>query len=53
MTHIRPTAFLLENGAHYHIAHGVALLEYLTTLYFKPSMKIYPYISHIGEDCVR
>ncbi|KAI0921821.1 hypothetical protein AcW1_004305 [Taiwanofungus camphoratus] len=41
-------SFLLENGAHYHIAHGVALLEYLTTLYFKPSMKIYPYISHIG-----
>lgn len=42
-------AFLLENGALYHIAHSVALLEYLVTLYFKPEYKQYPYASIIGK----
>ena len=41
-------AFLLENGALYHIAHSVALLEYLITLYFKPEWKQFPYISLVG-----
>lgn len=42
-------AFLLENGAPYHIANTVAILEYILTLYFKPSLKSYPYISVIGD----
>lgn len=42
-------AFLLENGALYHIAHSVALLEYLVTLYFKPELKRHAYVSLIGE----
>ncbi|KAI0661056.1 protein-s-isoprenylcysteine O-methyltransferase [Cubamyces menziesii] len=41
-------SFLLENGALYHIAHSVALLEYLITLYFKPEWKQFPYISLVG-----
>ncbi|KAI0081712.1 ICMT-domain-containing protein [Panus rudis PR-1116 ss-1] len=41
-------SFLLENGATYHIAHGSALIEYLTTLYFKPELKSHPYASLIG-----
>jgi protein-S-isoprenylcysteine O-methyltransferase len=43
-------AFLLENGAMYHIANGIAVVEYLVTFYFKPSFKFHPYISMIGED---
>ena len=42
-------AFLLDNGALYHIANGIAIVEYLITLYFKPSLKLHPYISTIGE----
>lgn len=42
-------AFLLDNGAMYHVANGTALTEYLLTLYFKPSLKSYPYISAIGK----
>ncbi|OBZ70302.1 Protein-S-isoprenylcysteine O-methyltransferase, partial [Grifola frondosa] len=38
-------SFLLENGALYHVAHSVALLEYLITLYFKPSFKSHAYVS--------
>ncbi|CCM03156.1 uncharacterized protein FIBRA_05278 [Fibroporia radiculosa] len=41
-------SFLLENGMTYHIAHGVALLEYLITLYFKPAFKNYPRVSYAG-----
>ncbi|KAI9001078.1 protein-s-isoprenylcysteine O-methyltransferase [Trametes punicea] len=41
-------SFLLENGALYHIAHSVALLEYFITLYFKPEWKTYPYVTSIG-----
>ncbi|OSD04178.1 protein-s-isoprenylcysteine O-methyltransferase [Trametes coccinea BRFM310] len=41
-------SFLLENGALYHIAHSVALFEYLTTLYFKPEWKLYPYVTAVG-----
>jgi protein-S-isoprenylcysteine O-methyltransferase len=42
------SAFLLENGAMYHIANGTALVEYLVTLYFSPSSKSHRYISFIG-----
>lgn len=41
-------SFLLENGAMYHVAHLVAITEYLITLYFKPSWKTHPYVSLIG-----
>ncbi|KAF9226568.1 ICMT-domain-containing protein [Gyrodon lividus] len=41
-------SFLLDNGAMYHIANGIALVEYLVTLYFSPSSKVHPYISAIG-----
>ncbi|KAF9247313.1 Isoprenylcysteine carboxyl methyltransferase family-domain-containing protein [Melanogaster broomeanus] len=41
-------SFLLDNGAMYHIANGTALLEYLVTLYFRPSLKTHSYISVIG-----
>lgn len=34
----------------YHVANGIALTEYLVTLYFLPSSKSYPYISLIGRD---
>lgn len=42
-------AFLLDNGAMYHIANGTALGEYLLTLYFKPSLKSYAYVSAVGK----
>ncbi|RDB22814.1 Protein-S-isoprenylcysteine O-methyltransferase [Hypsizygus marmoreus] len=41
-------SFLLDNGAMYHIANGTALAEYLITLYFKPTLKSYPYVTLIG-----
>ncbi|KAG9317421.1 Isoprenylcysteine carboxyl methyltransferase family-domain-containing protein [Chiua virens] len=41
-------SFLLENGAMYHIANGIALVEYLVTLFFSPSSKTFAYISTIG-----
>ncbi|KAK7695920.1 hypothetical protein QCA50_000559 [Cerrena zonata] len=41
-------SFLLENGSMYHLAHTSALLEYLITLYFKPSLKSFPYVSAVG-----
>jgi len=39
----------LDNGAQYHIANGIAIVEYLVTLYFKPSLKLHPYVSTVGE----
>ncbi len=41
-------AFLLENGAMYHVAHALALSEYLLTLYFKPEYKQWHYVSFLG-----
>jgi len=41
-------AYLLDNGAMYHIANGAALLEYLLSLYIIPSGKSWPYVSQIG-----
>lgn len=36
----------------YHVANGTALLEYLVALYFKPSLKNYPYVTSIGVALV-
>ncbi|KAH9938214.1 ICMT-domain-containing protein [Fomitopsis serialis] len=41
-------SFLLENGSQYHIAHSIAIAEYLLTLHFKPSVKSHPYVSQVG-----
>lgn len=41
-------SFLLNNGKSYHIAHTVAILEYLLTSYFIPGWKRYQYVSEIG-----
>jgi len=41
-------SFLLNNGRMYHMANGLALLEYLLVLYFRPSLKSFPYVSSIG-----
>ena len=43
------SAFLLDNGAMYHIAHGAALTEYLLSLYFAPSWKAFADVSTTGE----
>lgn len=32
----------------YHIAHGVAVTEYLLSLWFRPGLKSFPYVSTIG-----
>jgi len=32
----------------YHIAHSLAVIEYLVTVYFRPSTKTYPYVSELG-----
>ena len=39
----------------YHIAHSVAIVEYLLTLYCNPTLKINSYVSQVGEytRCVR
>ncbi|KAG6821612.1 hypothetical protein H0H93_000121 [Arthromyces matolae] len=41
-------SYLLDNGAMYHIANGTAVLEYILTLYFNPSLKAFPYLSLFG-----
>ncbi|KAF8592398.1 protein-s-isoprenylcysteine O-methyltransferase [Ramaria rubella] len=41
-------SFLLNNGAMYHVAHSTAILEYITTLYFKPVAKSFPFCSQAG-----
>ncbi|KDQ64606.1 hypothetical protein JAAARDRAFT_232384 [Jaapia argillacea MUCL 33604] len=41
-------SYLLDNGAMYHIANGIGLVEYLITLYFKPSVKAHTLISLLG-----
>ena len=33
----------------YHLAHSLALMEYLLILWFKPSWKAHPHITQIGE----
>lgn len=49
LTTLCKPAFLLDNGAMYHIANGIALSEYLITLYFSPSLKAYPYVTVFGN----
>lgn len=46
------SAFLLDNGSTYHIANSTALVEYMITLYFKPSWKATPYLTPIGEPVI-
>ncbi|KAI0702866.1 protein-s-isoprenylcysteine O-methyltransferase [Cytidiella melzeri] len=41
-------SFLLENGAHYHLAHSFAVLEYTLTVWVKPSLKSYSHVSTAG-----
>ncbi|KAI0251276.1 ICMT-domain-containing protein [Lactifluus subvellereus] len=41
-------SFLLNNGRMYHMANSLALTEYLLVLYFRPSLKLFPYVSSIG-----
>ncbi|KAG9103134.1 hypothetical protein FRC06_000129 [Ceratobasidium sp. 370] len=41
-------SFLLDNGKEYHIAHAVALIEFLLTRFFWPQSKSYTIISIIG-----
>jgi len=41
-------SFLLDNGRMYHVANGLALAEYLLVLYFRPSLKSFPYLSLLG-----
>lgn len=43
-------AFILNNGWMYHMAHSLALMEYLLALHFRPSLKSFPYISFIGKS---
>ncbi|EGO02186.1 hypothetical protein SERLA73DRAFT_177994 [Serpula lacrymans var. lacrymans S7.3] len=45
-------SFLLDNGAMYHVANGTAALEYLIVLYWKPSLKAFPYVSAIGTNFI-
>ncbi|KAI0269110.1 ICMT-domain-containing protein [Gloeopeniophorella convolvens] len=45
-------SFLLDNGRMYHLANGLALTEYLVTLYFKPSLKSFPHASPLGATLV-
>ncbi|KAJ3896077.1 Isoprenylcysteine carboxyl methyltransferase family-domain-containing protein [Lentinula edodes] len=41
-------SFLLDNGSMYHIANGSAVLEYIVTLYFIPSLKTRAWVSILG-----
>ncbi|KAE9397116.1 ICMT-domain-containing protein [Gymnopus androsaceus JB14] len=41
-------SFLLDNGSMYHIANGSAILEYIVTLYFMPSLKTRFWVSIVG-----
>ncbi|KZW04063.1 protein-s-isoprenylcysteine O-methyltransferase [Exidia glandulosa HHB12029] len=41
-------SFLLNNGVEYHVAHSVAILEWLAIYYFAPQWKANYYVSAIG-----
>jgi protein-S-isoprenylcysteine O-methyltransferase len=41
-------SFLLNNGPWYHIANSLAVIEHLLVLYFRPSLKTFPYVSSTG-----
>lgn len=49
---LRHSAFLLNNGNMYYVAHMTALAEYLITLYFFPGFKQHLYVSQLGK-CAR
>jgi hypothetical protein len=34
----------------YHMANSLALIEYLLVLYFRPSLKSFPYVSSTGKS---
>jgi hypothetical protein len=34
----------------YHMANSLALIEYLLVLYFRPSLKSFPYVSSLGKS---
>jgi len=34
----------------YHIANSIALIEYLLVLYFRPSLKSFPYVTPLGKS---
>ncbi|KIM29520.1 hypothetical protein M408DRAFT_8173 [Serendipita vermifera MAFF 305830] len=42
------SSFLLDNGREYHIAHSVAVLEFVLTVYFFPNAKRWNYVTPIG-----
>ena len=44
----RVLAFLLENGALYHIVNGLVVVEYLATLHIRPDLKANPKVTAIG-----
>ncbi|KAI0347229.1 prenyl cysteine carboxyl methyltransferase Ste14 [Trametopsis cervina] len=46
-------SFLLENGSTYHIAHSIAILEHVVTVWFKPASKTYPYVSVVVGQALR
>jgi len=41
-------SFLLENGTMYHIAHAVAITEFVLTTFFAPNFKRYASIARLG-----
>jgi len=42
------TAFLLNNGVEYHLAHLVAALEWLIVRWLWPDLKTFAYVSQFG-----
>ncbi|KAF8305379.1 protein-s-isoprenylcysteine O-methyltransferase [Clavulina sp. PMI_390] len=41
-------SFLLENGVEYHIAHAVAITEFVLTMLFAPRFKQISYVTYAG-----
>ncbi|KAJ3550055.1 hypothetical protein NMY22_g652 [Coprinellus aureogranulatus] len=41
-------SYLLDNGAQYHIANGIAVLEYIFVRLWMPSAKTWPYVTELG-----
>ncbi|PVF96493.1 ICMT-domain-containing protein [Serendipita vermifera] len=42
------SSFLLDNGTEYHVAHTVAILEFITTSFFFPDAKRWPFVTPLG-----
>jgi len=47
-TRLYADSFLLQNGIGYHIAHGVAVLEFLAEAYFSPCLKVPNFLTILG-----